>query len=68
MGKLAVNNFQSLSAELVRTKESQGKTVELARLKRELSFEIIRHNKKMKEARVSVWSSDINEEPDESKW
>lgn len=65
LGEHAVNNFQSLSAELVRTKESQGKSVELARLKREMSFEIIQHNKRLKEARHSIWSS---EEPDESKW
>ena len=67
--KLAVNNFQSLSAEFVRTKESQGKSVELARQKMEISSEIIRHSKRMKEARHSAqWSSDMIEEPEESKW
>ena len=48
---VAVNNFQSLSAELVLTKETQGKSLELARLKKELSDEIIRHNHRMKRAR-----------------
>lgn len=52
-----VNNFQSLSAELVRTKEFQGKNVELARLKRELSCEIMKHNDRMRQAR---YNSEIN--------
>ena len=65
LGKhFAVNNFQSLSAELVRSRESHGKTVELERLKRELSAELLRHdqNQRMKEAKYSGHSSEL--EPD----
>ena len=49
-----VNNFQSLTAELVRKKESKGKNVELARLKKQFSAELSRHHEMLQEARFYV--------------
>lgn len=56
-----MNNFQSLTAEAVREKESVGKSEEMARMKRELSVEIVRHNYQLKQARC-IFKNLINEQ------
>ena len=48
---LVVNNFQSLNEELMIEKENVGKSEEIARLRKEFSFEISRHAFYMKKAR-----------------
>ena len=46
-----VNNFQSITSELVRRQETQQQSEELARMKKELHLELTRHDAKMRKAR-----------------
>lgn len=50
----AVNNFQSITAELVRQRENMENSEELARMKEELNMELTRHDARMQKARW-VW-------------
>lgn len=52
---IIVNNFQALSAELVRKKEDLGKSVELENMKRELSAAILKHNEKQYVPLLGEW-------------
>lgn len=47
----AVNNFQSITADLARRQESQKQCEELARMKEELNMEINKHDARMQRAR-----------------
>ena len=49
-----VNNFQSLNEEVMMEKEIVGKFEEIARIRKNLSFEISRHHFNMKKARYEV--------------
>ncbi len=46
-----VNNFQSITTELVRQRESQESSEELARMKEELNMELTKHDARMQRAR-----------------
>ena len=46
-----VNNFQSITSELVRRQETQQQSEELARMKKELHLELTGHDAKMRKAR-----------------
>jgi len=46
-----VNNFQNITAELVRRQENQDQNEELARMKEELTLELTKHDAKMQKAR-----------------
>ena len=47
----SVNNFQSITSELVRRQEDQVHCEELARMKEELNIELTRHDARMQKAR-----------------
>ena len=49
-----VNNFQNITAELVRQQENQDQSEELARMKEELTLELTKHDAKMQKARWAV--------------
>jgi len=46
-----VNNFQNITAELVRRQENQDQSEELARMKEELTLELTNHDANMQKAR-----------------
>ena len=47
----AVNNFQTITEELVRKQESLDQSEELARMKEELNMELNKHDNRMNRAR-----------------
>ena len=47
----SVNNFQSITEELVRKQENLDQSEELARMKEELNIELTKHDAKMTRAR-----------------
>ena len=47
----SVNNFQSITEELVRKQENLDQSEELARMKEELNIELTKHDVKMTRAR-----------------
>lgn len=48
---IVVNNFQTITEELVRKQESLNQSEELARMKEELNIELHRHENRMNKAR-----------------
>ena len=50
----AVNNFQNITAELVRKQDTLEQCEELARMKEELNLELTRHDARMEKARYLI--------------
>lgn len=53
----SVNNFQTITEELVRKQESLDQSEELARMKEELNWELHKHDNRMNKARCSMGHS-----------